>query len=50
MNQKLLKILACPKCRGGLQQKENALACTRCSQKYRIEDDIPIMLIETKTQ
>jgi uncharacterized protein YbaR (Trm112 family) len=50
MNQKLLKILACPKCRGTLEQKESTLNCTKCSQKYRIEDDIPIMLIETKTQ
>jgi uncharacterized protein YbaR (Trm112 family) len=52
MNQKLLKILACPKCIGSLQQKDNTLACTKCTQRYRIEDDIPIMLIEetTKTQ
>lgn len=48
MNKELLKILACPKCKGDLEfkEKENKLVCYKCKLKYRIEDEIPIMLIE----
>jgi len=46
--QELLKILVCPKCRGGLKYelKKQELVCPRCLLAYRIEDDIPVMLIE----
>ena len=50
----LLEIIACPKCvrdpgcTGELEyrQAENQLVCHHCKLIYRIEDDIPIMLIE----
>lgn len=44
----LLKILACPKCKGDLEyDRENGkLLCQSCRLKYDIQDDIPIMLIE----
>ena len=44
----LLEILACPKCKGELQLSEaqDALTCTACRLRYRIENDIPIMLID----
>ena len=48
LDQKLLEILACPKCKGDLEYKveEEILICNECRLKYRIEDDIPIMLID----
>jgi uncharacterized protein len=44
----LLEILACPKCHGKLDLVEEppALDCTACRLRYRIEDGIPVMLIE----
>ncbi len=46
--KELLKILVCPKCRGRLShdQKQARLLCHNCQLAYRIEDDIPVMLIE----
>lgn len=48
LDKKLLEILACPKCKGELEykQEEELLICHECRLKYRIEDDIPIMLID----
>ena len=44
----LLNILVCPQCRGDLQYDaaQNTLTCERCRLRYRIEDDIPVMLVE----
>lgn len=46
MDNKLLEILACPKCKGDLEFIGNSLICHKCKLRYRIEDDIPIMLID----
>jgi uncharacterized protein YbaR (Trm112 family) len=48
LDQTLLDILACPKCKGELEYKpeEEKLICHNCKLVYRIEDDIPIMLID----
>lgn len=54
LSKDLLEILACPKCvrepgcTGELEYREgeNRLICRHCQLIYRIEDDIPIMLIE----
>jgi hypothetical protein len=48
LSEKLLEILACPKCKGDLNyDRDNAkLICENCRLRYRIEDDIPIMLID----
>lgn len=50
MDEKLLEILACPKCKGDLEykktKKDESLICNACKLKYRIEDGIPIMLID----
>lgn len=44
----LLKILACPKCKGEIHLNETSdgLICDRCKLIYEIRDDIPIMLEE----
>ncbi len=46
MDQKLLEVLACPKCKGDLELKKGSLICSECRLRYRIEDGIPIMLID----
>ena len=48
LDQKLLEILVCPKCKGELEykDKENQLICHSCRLIYEVKDDIPIMLIE----
>jgi uncharacterized protein YbaR (Trm112 family) len=48
ISQELLEILACPKCKGDLELNptHDGLVCNTCKLLYRIEDDIPIMLID----
>ncbi len=48
LDPKLLEILACPKCKGDLEYKdeEQQLICHQCRLIYEIKDDIPIMLID----
>ncbi len=48
IDSELLKILACPKCKGELElaKNEDGLICRRCQLIYEIRDDIPIMLID----
>lgn len=52
IDQKLLEILACPKCKGDLvlTEDENGLVCKSCKLLYPIKDDIPIMLIDEATK
>ena len=48
LDESLLEILACPKCKGELEyeKEEDQLVCHNCRLIFRIEDDIPIMLID----
>lgn len=48
LDPKLLEILACPDDKGPLLyfEDENALYNPRLRRRYRIEDDIPIMLVD----
>ncbi|MCD6326589.1 Trm112 family protein [bacterium] len=48
IDSELLEILVCPKCKGELeyQEPEQKLICNSCKLAYRIEDDIPVMLID----
>jgi len=59
LSQELLDILACPRCKSEIKKEDgtveqidleydkenNFLICNNCRLKYRIEDDIPVMLI-----
>ncbi len=44
----LRQVLACPKCKGDLEFHEDRgeIHCLRCRLVYRIDDGIPVMLIE----
>ena len=46
LSEDLLSILVCPTCKGDLQynRDENHLTCPACRLRYRIVDDIPVML------
>ncbi len=48
LSEDLLSILVCPQCRGDLKYDPQAstLTCPVCKLRYRIEDDIPVMLID----
>ncbi len=53
LDEKLLEILVCPSCKGELEyqpDKENdkngKLICHQCKLIFRVEDDIPIMLLD----
>lgn len=48
IDEKLLEIIACPKCKGDLKLAEdgNGLICNKCRLNYEIRDGIPIMLID----
>lgn len=48
LDPKLLEVLACPKCKGELEylRDEDALVCHACRLRFRIDDGIPIMLLE----
>ncbi len=48
LDDRLLEILACPKCKGDLEydREKNTLTCNECRLRYNIKDDIPIMLID----
>ena len=48
LNPELLKILACPKCKGPVEPSPDQkwLTCQPCALKYEVRDDIPIMLVD----
>lgn len=48
LNEELLEILVCPKCKGPLHlnDSQNGLVCDKCRLIYEIRDDIPIMLVD----
>jgi uncharacterized protein len=48
LSNELLEIIVCPKCKGKLEydKENNYLICEENRLKYRIEDDIPVLLIE----
>jgi uncharacterized protein YbaR (Trm112 family) len=48
LDPELLKILACPKCKGQvcLSDDGDVLICEECRLRYPVRDDIPILLVE----
>jgi uncharacterized protein len=48
LDEKLLEILVCPKCKGELEYRREAdeLVCAACRLRYEVRDGIPIMLID----
>jgi len=48
LSSELLGILVCPACKGDLEYRVEAqtLTCARCRLRYKVVDDIPVMLAE----
>lgn len=48
ISAELLKILACPKCKGQLVHdvEKPSLDCNSCSLSFPIRDDIPVLLVD----
>jgi uncharacterized protein len=46
--RELKEVLACPKCKGELEfrEEEDRIVCHACKLVYRVDDDIPVMLID----
>jgi uncharacterized protein YbaR (Trm112 family) len=49
LDDKLLNILVCPADRGPLLYVDNVLYNPRLRRAYRIDDDIPVLLIDEAT-
>jgi uncharacterized protein len=51
IKKELLDILCCPQCKGDLRLNSagDGLICDKCKLVYRIQDDIPVMLIDEAT-
>ena len=52
MDSELLKILACPVCKGKLNHdtERNTLDCKRCRLLFPVDNGVPIMLVEEAEQ
>jgi len=48
LSPELKEILACPKCKGELDfhEEANEIHCQRCRLVFRIDDGIPVMLLD----
>lgn len=48
LSKDLLDILACAFCKSEVRVQGNMILCTeeKCGLRYRIQDDIPVMLID----
>ena len=48
VDQELLEILACPKCKADVKLEGDRIICTnpKCGLRYPVRDGIPVMLID----
>lgn len=46
LDKELMKILACPKCKGNVKEQKMFLVCRRCQLAYPVLNNIPDMLLE----
>ncbi|MEA3403315.1 MAG: Trm112 family protein [Armatimonadota bacterium] len=46
VDERLLEILVCPKCKEDIRLEDDWLICDECRLKYPIRDGIPIMLVD----
>ena len=48
LDEQLLEILVCPKCKGELEHRTDPeeLVCPACALRYEVRGGIPVMLIE----
>ncbi|HUG15480.1 MAG TPA: Trm112 family protein [Thermomicrobiales bacterium] len=46
VRKELLEILACPVCKTPVRLDGERLVCDECGRRYRIDDGIPVMLLD----
>ncbi len=46
LDKELLRILACPSCRGDVREEAGEVVCSRCGRRYPIRDGIAVMLVD----
>jgi len=46
VDKKLLDMLACPRCKGGIREKGMFILCKSCDLAFPVLDDVPDMIIE----
>ncbi|MDH3746435.1 MAG: Trm112 family protein [Acidobacteriota bacterium] len=50
LEERVLEILVCPKCRGKLEHvvegEAESLLCRACGLRYEVDDGIPILLLD----
>ena len=46
MDKELLEILACPKCKSGVEWEDDKIICRHCKVYYPVREGIPVMLVE----
>lgn len=47
LNEKLLEVIACPKCKSDIKERGMFLACRKCGLAFPVmENSIPNMIIE----
>lgn len=46
LKKELLDILACPQCKGPLQDDDAFLTCKACGLRYPVREGIPVLLVD----
>jgi len=46
LNKKILKVIACPKCKKDVILRDEKIICINCNKQYPIRNNIPIMIVE----
>lgn len=46
LNKELLEVLACPKCKGDVNEDGLFMVCAKCSLAYPVAENVPDMLVE----
>ncbi|PID77391.1 MAG: hypothetical protein CSB24_01640 [Deltaproteobacteria bacterium] len=46
IDEKLIKIIACPQCKGHVKADKRGIVCEKCRLVYPVHEGIPVMLVE----
>ncbi len=44
ITDRVLAMLACPVCRGGLSRSGDTIVCRECGRQYPVRDGIPVLI------
>lgn len=45
LSDQVLRLLACPGCKGALSEVDGYLLCPCCSLRFPVQDGIPVLLL-----